>query len=254
MMGRWSLMAFTLLSHLAHSQVKAGTVVIFDQTETKFIVAADSRATFPLEAKRPPDDAQCKIVAFKNNAVFSSSGFEALPFSINGATVDNVSLATGVIKAIPVSGSVETDIQNIADKWGEIVANNWNTIHMKNPKVVADMAQSQNGLITSGVFAKADKTRIAFAVREIRFLASSATPVQSVLFSCGSRHPCVIGKTVTVFEFSGLTSARAKTEHARWSTKEVAEAARLHADVRTVRFIRFAELTAANDSSVGGAD
>jgi hypothetical protein len=55
-----------------HAQIKTGTIVIFQLTDDKFIVAADSRAII---GDSPPDDTNCKISAFKlHRAVFAASG------------------------------------------------------------------------------------------------------------------------------------------------------------------------------------
>src|ERR1700751_5084573 len=59
----------------AHAQIKTGSVLVYTQTSSGFVIASDSRSTWT--DGRPPDDNQCKIAAFKSNRIVFAVGMGA---------------------------------------------------------------------------------------------------------------------------------------------------------------------------------
>jgi len=60
-----------LVVHATFTQVGTGSIIVFELAKDKFVIAADSRASF---SDRPPEDNHCKIAAFKSNGVIFAAG------------------------------------------------------------------------------------------------------------------------------------------------------------------------------------
>jgi hypothetical protein len=61
--------AVCLFCFSARAQVASGTVIVFQITNSEFVIAADSRALF---SNKAPDDTQCKIAALSSQFVVGS--------------------------------------------------------------------------------------------------------------------------------------------------------------------------------------
>jgi len=71
---RTSFVCFVLFLNAALAQVQSGTIIVFQFTGDKFVVAADSRSGPPKDYHRPPEDDYCKIAVFAHKFVFAASG------------------------------------------------------------------------------------------------------------------------------------------------------------------------------------
>jgi hypothetical protein len=70
-LSRFSRGTVCLFCFSARAQVASGTVIVFQITNSEFVIAADSRALF---SNKAPDDTQCKIAALSSQFVVGIDG------------------------------------------------------------------------------------------------------------------------------------------------------------------------------------
>ena len=179
-MRKLALAVILLLApHAALTQVQSGTVIIFNFTKDKLVVAADSRAVYG-QSNIPPDDSRCKIVAFNHKIIFTTSG---VAVRLKGSSPlldpvegwDNADVARIAIHSTDLSGSdTQIRIQNVADNWATLLLDKWRSYYFFYPVQVRKFAEKGKGILTNGVFAEAQQGEIHWALAMVVFNDSIA--------------------------------------------------------------------------------
>jgi len=239
-----------VLTYSAFAQVGSGSLIVFEQTHDKFIVAADSRLTDPWGGT-PPDDTYCKISTFRNKVVFASSGYLTIPAIGSFPSRDNIGIAESITASQNLKGGGY--IENIADLWADEIVKDWNRIAQLSPPYFGKiMGEVKIGhFITAGIFAGVDQGEISFAVRSVyvdlaRNIPTYFSPVDLPPFKLNGV------QDIDIFtEFMLLTTDRAKEEKRSFT---VSPSLLKRGDIETWRAVRLVDLTAAYlpSHSVGG--
>ena len=239
---------FLLIPACAQSQIKAGSIVVFQLVDGKFVVAADSRGG----NKRGQSDDYCKIVALERDFVFSAAGGA---FYDQDSPLDPVRSwnAFDDAREAANSGGIYTNAEGrgnaVADRWAEMEAEKWRNLYLFHPQTVIDLATKQNGHVITGVVAVAKENLISITARSVFFKDGvvSVTP-RTEIGNCG-RDPCAFGATTSISEFISMNTARAKREQLV-ASPEVLKLL----GITSARIIRIADLAEAYGQSgeIGG--
>lgn len=251
MRGLLLLLGFYFLAvNATHAQVKTGTIVIFQLTDDKFVVAADSRAMI---GNNPPDDTNCKISAFKmHRTVFAASGPVSYPKSSPADPTPSWNAVSEARRAVGRRANKRIDaareVQLIASNWADNMLVNWRLTHLHHPDYVAGLAKKNNGQLTKAVFAIGRAGEIAFAYRSIIFVDDGPTVDPAALPDCHVA-PFALGKSDIYVEYV----VTKQTERAKKETWK-APATLKKMSPEMFKAIRIADLTIAYEPSgtVGG--
>lgn len=163
------LAALTVAS--CHAQIQSGTIVVFGQSQDRFVIASDSRVT-PLSGA--PDDHQCKIAAFKSgHAVFAATGAAGYTNQGKADPLASWSALTEAKNAVaqrrvgPEPSNAVEAVLGIADAWRVNTLARWKQTAKQHPDEFKQIVAREKGTLTDGVFAVAYKGQIAFAVSTI---------------------------------------------------------------------------------------
>lgn len=159
----------------ANAQIGTGTIIVFGQSQDRFVIAADSRVTFD---HQPPDDSRCKIAAFKaNHVVFAASG--ANGFINDGSHVLKTWLVSEIAKDVvteawsdPVPADATEAANRLAIAWEGKTIEHWQQTRLMEPILFAKMVgenKDPSGAITNGIFAIAYKGRLAWVGSSVIF-------------------------------------------------------------------------------------
>jgi hypothetical protein len=155
----------------AHAQIKTGSVLVYTQTSSGFVIAADSRSTWT--DARPQDDNQCKIAAFKSNrVVFAASlgaGYEnAGPLDLEPSwdTFDQAKEVVLQKWPDPVPANAQEAAQRLSSAWATKMTDRWREVKRYDPGKFA-AAVHNHGVLTIGIFAIAYQGQVAMAVSSI---------------------------------------------------------------------------------------
>jgi hypothetical protein len=67
----WVILGIALSSYFAHSQINSGSIVVFNVSQDKAVMAADSRGV--RSDGGPPNDAKCKIITCGGSGMFAAT-------------------------------------------------------------------------------------------------------------------------------------------------------------------------------------
>jgi hypothetical protein len=232
---------------VAHAQVSTGTIVIFQVTEDRFVIAADSRAV-PGVGTMPPEDNHCKISAFKSYhavvALSASAFYRNRGSSDLNPSWDALKEAENAIVAEermePLSAV--NAMNNIASYWESRMLSIWQSMTLYEPELVAEVAQKENGHLSTGTFAVARNGLVA-AGWTLIVLDNGKPTVFHPDKNC-MVNPCAAGMTTIVTKYMNggtefMTAYPSTIES--WGYE-------------LLRIMRLADLTIAEDASgnVGG--
>ena len=168
-----SVMSGLLLSGIfAHAQIKTGSVLVYTQTSSGFVIAADSRSTWT--DARPQDDNQCKIAAFKSNrVVFAASlgaGYQnAGPLDLEPSW-NTFDLAKEVVLekkwSDPVPVDAQEAVKRLSAAWQTKMIARWQEVKRFDPGKFS-AAVHNHGVLTIGIFAIAYQGQVAMTVSSI---------------------------------------------------------------------------------------
>jgi hypothetical protein len=193
------------MPYTAFAQLQSGTVIIFNFTKDKLIVAADSRALSG-NLNRPPDDSRCKISTFNDKIIFASSGTAVYLKSVGDPVDgwDNAEVARIAVQSTDSKiSNGKTHIQKVADKWALLLSEKWNTFNSFHPEQARRAAELGNGILTGGIFVEAQNGEIESSVASIALINSPAGGVIGIgvdaklseCWPCGQRERvCAMGK------------------------------------------------------------
>jgi hypothetical protein len=237
-----SLLFSLWFPNLAHTQVRSGTIVVFQLKDNQFSIAADSRSIL----NGAPNDSECKIMALNRNfvgAITGGSGYR------NGGDVFDLAkpwngleemrrIAEGeILMPRPSHGAT---LERIADAWADAVKLDFANTYTAHPGLVIGLAHENQGLLINGIFALADDGIVSLTGRSVVFGQGEMSVVSHDGRDCAL--PCAAG-TIDVFnEMVFQTSPRSKTEYGHFSGPSV------------LRVFRLVDLARAYDKSgtVGG--
>jgi hypothetical protein len=184
----------------AHAQIKPGGVIVYTQTSSGFVIAADSRSTWT--DARSQDDNQCKIAAFKSNrVVFASSlgaGYEntgPLDLEPSWNTFDQAKEVVLQKWPDPVPANAQEAVQRLSSAWASKMIDRWREVKRFDPGKFA-AAVHTSGALTIGIFAIAYQGQVAMEVSSI--IDSNGTiSVRPLTDPNCAVDLCAIGKTDT---------------------------------------------------------
>jgi hypothetical protein len=247
-----ALFSLWFASQVTYAQFQTGTVVVFQLTKVRFVVAADSRATF---VGKNPQDTSCKIAAFKNHLVFATAGATTYPAAISDlspswSSINEAKSAILFHSLLVGSQTSEVMTTSIADQWARNMVTNWQILSLHHPEKIREAAERGHGILTQGLFALAFNEQITITTREIDFqdgrvVSSAFQGIDNCMAG-----PCAFGRTEIFVEFNAGVSERAKKD----SFAAPADALK-KASFELLRAIHLVDLTIAYDKSeeVGGA-
>ena len=194
---------------LANGQSAFGTVVVIGKSQTKIVVAADSRATI-LE-NRQHSDHFCKIRALDNRSVFTAAGY-----ILHGKLWDGFSEANISFDEAKSSGGPHV-LKTAAITWGNRM------VTRINKALAVDFAGStadvEENLFFSGVFLGYEQGSPAFDQVIVRFDPSTKKANRSFDFETvhPEMHWGAFGRNETVYEVLADKTDFGKREWAKWS-------------------------------------
>jgi hypothetical protein len=163
---------YSIVVYSAHAQVNTGTIVVFQLTNEKFVIAADSRGVV---ADKPPEDTHCKIAAFKSHhVVFAVSGAAyASPLGIadqmpSWNAIDEAGKVVLAEESMEPANVVDA-ILNISSAWETRMLFLWTEMMLYHPENVREVAARGKGHLTTGIFAVARNGSIAYRLAMIVF-------------------------------------------------------------------------------------
>jgi hypothetical protein len=143
-----------LMTYPTFAQINHGTSIIFNFSKNQVVVAADSRITGG-DPTMGPNNSQCKIVAFKRDLIFTSTGmgsYTKLPYGDTIESWDNFALAVDAERTVPKSKMGDVYMGEVRAKWGETVGNHWVSLYKVQPLKVLRTAETNGGSLTTGIF------------------------------------------------------------------------------------------------------
>lgn len=233
---------------LAQAQVHAGTIIVYQLTNGKFILAADSRDTINRSKGLPvpPNDKYCKITTFGRRFVFAPTGVSI--YDSHGLGIVKTWDVNEILKAViaehPISDNIDArkQLNAIADAWVDSMKKEFWNMYLFYPYWVPGIAKEQGGELTTGIFALATNNQVVFTTRHIRFDDGIIWTMSGQVGTCEA-HPCAAGATDIATEYIFGTSERARAE------TYVSPAILSFTDRAAFKIIRIAEIAVALDTS-----
>jgi hypothetical protein len=146
------LMFVLLVAYPASTQISSGTVVVFNFTEDKLIVAADSRVVH--NDATPPDNAYCKISTLGHQFVFVTFGhtsYANTPFDLIKGW-DNLALARETIQVVSKKDDTAAYLIDLATYWAKAVRDHWDRFCALRRSECEKLVEKTNGILTQGMF------------------------------------------------------------------------------------------------------
>ena len=140
------------MAYSASAQVISGTIIIFNFTKDKLVVAADSLARN--NGTGVPDYSHCKIAAFGRKLIFATVGNSGMYNPTRKGKVqswDNIELARNAIHYAQ-ERRYNTELDSIATQWAQDVKSHWDLVDQVDRQQAVDMAAANKGQFTAGMF------------------------------------------------------------------------------------------------------
>lgn len=237
---------FALTCSQAPAQ-SSGTIVVFQLTPEKFVLAADSRIVY----RNIPIDSACKITVFRHQVAYANfglTGYAPVPGE-PGLSWEGVREAQAVLQLPQFRTAASKDrLQEIANAWGERVLVDLETLARFRPDVAREAARRGEGNLVGAVFAEANsKGQLEYADRVIR-VHQGALAIARPVMDCENKL-CAYGRGNVFLKFTEWPGPR--TGDAVWS---FSPSLLQRASIETLHAIRLVDLSVAYDGSgfVGG--
>jgi len=243
------IFAVALVCQIAHAQINSSSIIVLELVDSKIIMAADSRIII---GSSPPIDNHCKIAAFREHLLFGATNGVARYSSKHDLAPawDAVEEAKRAIQATPITHAQnsQTWLAGIVDNWVEKMLFYWRAEDLVYHDEVRKFADSQQGSLTTGIFAAALNGELTLTVRRIKFDSNGVSVYSLPVGGCRVM-PCAAGMTDIYTEYVTHASPRAKAE--TWTASPLLLQ---HISPEMLRVIRLVDLTIAYDKSgeVGG--
>lgn len=152
------LLIFTIfaMTYGAFAQIDSGTIVVFNLTKNKLIVATDSRAVH--DNSTPPDNLYCKISALRNQFVFVTLGSASYTREYPSAPIQswsNTEIAMDAIRSVTTKGGSSSYLNDVATAWQHSVTERWQALCGTQLRKCRDVVKDTHGIITDGIFIEA---------------------------------------------------------------------------------------------------
>jgi hypothetical protein len=221
---------FILWANATHAQIVTGTVVVYELTKGKFVIAADSRGGNRDE--KTMKDSYCKISAFEpQHVVFAASGSA---MALGTVHWDAWSEAKHSVDSKVPDGIDPLDW--IANSWANATSDFWLKV---DHRIVEEDARKHSGLLVTGIFARADQGRIEFCVRGIRAERSQLWVDKFNSLPHCVENPCASGQDTVFLKYTQSGKDYLKASPAMLKT---------YGD-GLLRVVKLAELTALEDTT-----
>jgi hypothetical protein len=198
--------------------ITTGTIVVFAQTKTRVIIAADSRAgtVHNGTAVQRIDDSYCKIVPLGRYLVFTATGILGDGNQAGNAT----SIAITAFSAAPQSEKISIqEGENILARWASSMMKDFRKLSQES---LSSYAEASSGILTNGVLVGTERAgHVWISVAQI-FYKNGVITAEN--FNLTSSDPSTtynaVGKGEIYQEFEvEKTSSRAVAERLAWNKK-----------------------------------
>jgi len=227
---KWlTLGAILLCSDATHSQAVAvvGTIVVFQVTNKKFVIAADSRGTIN---RGDPDDTVCKISALKTHrTIFAFAGVGAVIGA--GWDAERAGKLAILSQPTPNAKSFDSYLETVGTAWDQNAITTWDKMMQTDSRATSKIISERGWPLVSAIFATSLNGKIHFSIRSFGFANGNFASEHWDDFQECFKTPCALGR-------GGLIN---KNESLVKSYPNVMQ-----------RVIKGVEITAAQDKEVGG--
>jgi hypothetical protein len=261
LISSWLVLGLSLAwSSSARAQFTSGTTIVFSLSQSKVIVAADSRDDVQFGSRHIVRDDACKIVALEKNLLFTVAGTagerHTKSTSLNWSAFDEAARAfSSYRKAQPT----EDVVNGVATRWATAAKRAYT--QMEERDVKGFVAGTTSDIVAEAIFIGLDRRGDIEARKvSVTFRRGLAAKGGFVPISVKSQPWEISRQTVLkaaghaeiAYEFSAKTTYRAKTEAYDWEIEK-----RRHpledADVlNAVHLVRLSILYAPKEWGVGG--
>jgi hypothetical protein len=210
-MKKFMLVTVMLAAGAACAQLSRGTVIIFNFSKDKLVVAADSRE-ITINAnggESPPNDTYCKLSIFRHKIVFTSVGGagyiqQGADDPVSGWS--NEALARIAVQTADVSDDAQTRIRRVAERWADLLLPLWNSYYASHPQEVMRTVEKYKGQVTVGVFSQASNGRIYYQPVALVFQSRNLPAPIVPMFASGLRDcwPCGQGDSSVCVGGTGI--------------------------------------------------
>jgi hypothetical protein len=226
------------LTSSAFAQITSGTIIIFNFTRDRLVIAADSRGVNT--DTMVPHDSECKISSFGHHLIFTSAGNVrhrkgSASDSVN--SWDNREATNTAFRAARQLPTGNAQVQMISTGWADAMVENWRSFYQAYPEKVKRLV-SRTGGLTAGAFAEATHGAMYFRGAEIKFdqaptsmgdpIAAGFGDTLSSCWECGQGNKvCALGKH---FDVAAKFCSQRKSDdviQVRTQLKRASKAARL---------------------------
>jgi hypothetical protein len=139
-----------LVAYPAPAGVISGSIIVFNFTKDRIVVAADSLAGN--NDSGIPDYSRCKIAAFGHQLIFTTIGNVGWSNSAGQGSLqawDNMELARNIIHS---KRQCCTDLDGIASQWAQDVKSRWDLVNQLDRQRAMNIASANAGQFTAGIF------------------------------------------------------------------------------------------------------
>ena len=254
--SRFAVLVLAITSLSAFSQNRSGTIVVIYLSNTKAVVAADSRvATHFANGSTTITDDGCKIAVLGDGAIFAESGVDGHGKPGVPSEYPTIPGWSMIDEARRSHAENAPSIGNVMQPWVQTVLQKFNLMAAAEPEFLRVQAETYGGVIANGFFIAGDPP----TATQFVFTYDASRPVSPVTYrtqrlSCEGIPIgpfCGTGNTGLLKEFAMLETPRAQKENEDWLQQRPA---RKGQDDDALRAIRLVDLTIAYDSTkaIGG--
>ncbi len=135
-------------------QVERGTTILINETDSKIMVAADSRG---LHGNLPPDDCECQIAALGKYTIYAAEG--AANYTWPGDSQyswKSVDVAREAYRSLISQEGTPDFVRLVAKEWGRRLVDHWSLLYKRSPQEVLRSVQAKDGGLIRAFFGGTD--------------------------------------------------------------------------------------------------
>jgi len=235
--------------------ISHGTVIVIFFSETKVILAADSRVTYS-GATAMHEDRQCKVADLGHKTIFSASGFTKYKFEQDARMPQFEVYREAKGAALSVPSDAPDRTKSSAEIWARRVKSALNTGLRLHPKAVMSLMHGRSTQLAGAIFAGQSKKGLSVYYVAIRCKCDTENKYASIqiseLRSVNDGVPAAtIGTAETMDLFSEvaeMTTPRGIAERDAWVAADSKPDRDVYVTIRTGEFI----LRNSKDNTVAG--
>jgi hypothetical protein len=232
-----------------------GTVIVIFFSETKVILAADSRVTYS-GAAATHEDRQCKVADLDHETIFSASGFTRYKFDQDPRMPRFDVYQEAKRASVTVPSDAVDRARTTAEIWARRVKTALDTGLRLHPKAVMSLMHGRSNQLAGAIFAGHSQKGLSVYYVAIRCECNAEKKYSSIQTS--ELHPVSDGvpaatigtaETMDLFsEVAEMTTPRGIAERDAWVAAESKPDRDVYVTVRTGEFI----LRNSKDSTIAG--